>query len=201
MAPTQAAVRTLPATKIINGQNGGATLNGQIHFPNSPGGNVKYWYKYYLDPTLQTGVKTTANATLIATGDIDQTNPTPVTGLAPGTYYYELYAIDPATDTVRPGGIVPFVISTTDFPTRIPTVSPSLCPQAAGANFYFTNCGSVIGCVFIKDANLRASDADCAASCTAGYSGSTCYGCLYDPTTQGCVLLVSEPYNPPCTPQ
>ena len=99
-------------------------MNGHLEaFPSDS--TVTYWYKYSTDPTLNTGAITTANQTLTATGGNDPTNPTPVTGLAPGTYYYQVYAIDPVTGLVKPGGIVPFVISATDFPTRAPTQAPT----------------------------------------------------------------------------
>ena len=111
------------ATNIINGQSGGATLNGQLE--GFPASIVTYFYKYSIDSSLQTGVITTANQTLTATGGVDPINPTAVSGLTPGTYYYQVYAIDPVTGQVIPGGIVSFVISATDFPTRRPTLAPT----------------------------------------------------------------------------
>lgn len=74
------------------------------------------------------------------------------------------------------------------------------CVASAGGNFYTTNCADTDGCTFVKDTTLRPTTADCLSACTAGYSGSTCYGCVYDSANQYCVLLLGQPYQPPCVP-
>lgn len=85
-------------------------------------------------------------------------------------------------------------------PTAQPTPSGPHCVSSASASFYSNNCADADGCVYIKDTTLRPTNADCLGTCNAGYSGSTCYGCVYDPNSQYCILLLGKPYAPPCIP-
>lgn len=88
-------------------------------------------------------------------------------------------------------------------PTSQPTHAPSTRRQQCTENsidgtYYPDNCIDPDGCVFILDPTIRTTNAACDASCTAGYSGSVCYGCLYNALTSKCVLLLGKPFAAPC---
>lgn len=88
-----------------------------------------------------------------------------------------------------------------EMPTKRPITVPSCVASATAAAFYNNQCSDPDGCVFIKDQTLRATTTDCYSSCQAGYSGSTCYGCIYDSSIgQSCILLLGKPFAPPCLP-
>ena len=106
-----AAITTAAAN--VNNPLGTAELNGQVQTGDS--NLVSVVFEYGTSPTLATSTATPSQTLSPPVGGGALTVPTqPVTGLAPGTYYYRVVA---TINGVRvPGQIVSFVVSATAAP-------------------------------------------------------------------------------------